>query len=173
MTDINITDEEFYTLIREECEALADLLIAKNKNYGNSILRSPNVFSTTTPLDKIADRLDDKLSRVMSGRENDPEDAKHDIAGYLVLDRVVRRLMGEDMDGVAATSEPKAVAKPVKKRKTKAKAEKPVPVATPLEEETKNQIEEHMTEVFSEPTDLDLDLSDSAEVTEDEMLNLL
>ncbi len=93
MTDINITDEQFYDLIREECAAIADILITKNKQYGNSILRSPNVFSKTTPLDKIADRLDDKLSRVMSGREDDPEDAKLDIAGYLILERAVHAAM--------------------------------------------------------------------------------
>lgn len=93
MTDITITDEQFYDLIRAECAAIAELLISKNKAYGNSILRSPNVFSKTTPLDKIADRLDDKLSRVMSGQEDDPEDAKLDIAGYLILERAVRAAM--------------------------------------------------------------------------------
>lgn len=138
MTDINITDEQFYESIREECKALGEMLITKNRMYGNAILRSPNVFSKTTPLDKVNDRLDDKLSRVMSGQEDDTEDAKLDIAGYLVLERVIRTVMGNAGREVVQKDEPvEAKPEPKKRAARKKKVEAPVeePMPEPLAEE--------------------------------------
>ncbi len=40
-----MSPEEFETAVREECGALADLLIAKNRAYGDAALNPVRVFS--------------------------------------------------------------------------------------------------------------------------------
>jgi hypothetical protein len=78
-------------LIAEECNALRDMLIAKNKAYGNSALEPVRVFSKADPEEQIRVRLDDKLSRLMRG-EAAGEDVEQDLMGYLVLLRIARKL---------------------------------------------------------------------------------
>lgn len=122
----DITTEIFHEAIEKACSEMSDLLIEKNTQYGNAILRSPNVFSNTTPLQKIADRLDDKLSRVMSGQEDDPEDAKTDIIGYLLLEKAIRALT-EQEEAPKASAAKATPAKKAKKAPTKkAKAQEAV-----------------------------------------------
>lgn len=78
-------------LIREECDALADMLIAKNRAYGNSALEPVRVFSKASTEEQIRVRLDDKLSRLMRG-DAAGEDVELDLLGYLILLRVYRRM---------------------------------------------------------------------------------
>ena len=77
--------------IWDECEALAEMLMAKNKAYGNSALEPLRIFSKANPEEQLRVRLDDKLSRLMRG-EAAGEDVEQDLMGYLVLLRVQRRL---------------------------------------------------------------------------------
>lgn len=70
--------------IRATCEALADMLVEKNRKYGNSVLEPLRVFSTADPLEQLRVRIDDKLSRLRSGVKDD-EDTIADLTGYLVL----------------------------------------------------------------------------------------
>lgn len=181
MTDINITDEEFYAAIREECVALGEMLVTKNRMYGNAIMRSPNVFSKTTPLDKVNDRLDDKLSRVMSGQEDDMEDAKIDIAGYLILERVIRAAMSNAGREVvqkapAATAVEVPAAAPAetkpgpKKRAPRKKKANPI-VEAPAEEVTTTlNLPEETVETL-EP--VKTEESDLLEVSAEELLGAL
>lgn len=81
--------------IVSECRALADLLIRKNRAYGDSAADPLRVFSRADPLAAIHVRMDDKLSRIARGRDHDAtdeslEDTKLDLAGYLILERVLR-----------------------------------------------------------------------------------
>jgi len=73
--------------IIEECEAIKDLLIAKNKAYGNSAFNPIRVFSRASTIEQLAVRIDDKLSRIARGKDTDivPEDTVKDLIGYLVL----------------------------------------------------------------------------------------
>ncbi len=78
-------------LIAEECNALRDMLIEKNRAYGNSALDPVRMFSKAPIDEQIRVRLDDKLSRLARG-EAAGEDVEQDLLGYLVLLRVSRRL---------------------------------------------------------------------------------
>lgn len=76
--------------IRAECDALRDMLLAKNEAYGNSALEPLRVFSQASAEEQILVRIDDKLSRVARGSAAG-EDAILDLLGYLVLLRIARK----------------------------------------------------------------------------------
>lgn len=77
--------DDFAAKVRAITDGLAELLIAKNRAYGNSALDPVRVFSTATPREQILVRLDDKLSRIERGNEYADEDTITDLMGYLVL----------------------------------------------------------------------------------------
>ena len=66
---------------------LGDLLVEKNKAYGNSALEPKRVFSKASNIEGIKVRIDDKLSRIANkGYDGDgKEDTLIDLIGYLVL----------------------------------------------------------------------------------------
>lgn len=74
---------------------IRDLLIAKNKAYGDSALSPVRVFSKADPLEQIAVRIDDKLSRLMRGSAQATaiasEDTVQDLLGYLLLYKIAKR----------------------------------------------------------------------------------
>jgi len=72
------------------CTGLANMLIAKNKAYGDSALKPLRVFSKADAVEQIKVRMDDKLSRIMRG-EAAGEDALFDLVGYWVLLQVAER----------------------------------------------------------------------------------
>jgi hypothetical protein len=76
--------------VRAVCTETAELLIAKNKAYGNSALDPVRVFSKASTEEQILVRLDDKLSRLARGQAAG-EDVFGDIRGYLVLLEIARR----------------------------------------------------------------------------------
>ncbi len=71
-------------------DSIREMLIDKNRKYGNSALEPIRVFSKAEPLEQIAVRMDDKLSRIKSVQGDDLEDAKLDLIGYLVLERIAK-----------------------------------------------------------------------------------
>lgn len=85
---------KLHELIEQECREIADLLVAKNKAYGNSFAEPINVFSKASSEEQINVRIDDKLNRIAKGKETDavPEDTEKDLIGYLILKRVLRKL---------------------------------------------------------------------------------
>ena len=87
-------------LIVEECDRIKEMLLRKNRDYGNSALEPVRIFSSASPLEQINVRIDDKLSRIKSGGEkNFKEDTEMDLIGYLVLKQVARRLADEKGEG--------------------------------------------------------------------------
>ena len=67
-------------------DEIRDLLIAKNRKYGNSALEPLGVFSQLSAKDGLLVRIDDKLKRIKNGSlERDDEDVINDLIGYLVL----------------------------------------------------------------------------------------
>lgn len=78
-------------LIAEECDALRDMLLEKNKAYGSSFSNPLRIFSKADVEEMINVRLDDKLSRLARGKAAG-EDVELDLMGYLVLKRVLRRM---------------------------------------------------------------------------------
>jgi hypothetical protein len=77
--------------ILRECLKVADMLLVKNRKYGDVALDPVRVFSRASPLEQIKVRLDDKLSRLKSGQSDEDEDVEQDILGYLILLRIARQ----------------------------------------------------------------------------------
>ena len=82
--------------IRKVCDDIAELLITKNRKYGNSALQPSRIFSKASPIEQINVRIDDKLSRIKNQQEDEDEDVEKDLVGYIVLKMVYKRLLKEE-----------------------------------------------------------------------------
>ncbi|MFA6926950.1 MAG: hypothetical protein WCQ69_08140 [Bacteroidales bacterium] len=76
--------------ITHVCNELEQVLLEKNKAYGNSVANPVRIFSKADPIEQINVRLDDKLSRLMRGHEYPGDDTEFDLMGYLVLKRAIK-----------------------------------------------------------------------------------
>ena len=82
-----MTMSESETKISGVCDDIKELLIHKNRKYGNSALKPCRVFSKASAVEQLLVRIDDKLNRIMQGAGllADDEDVVNDLIGYLVL----------------------------------------------------------------------------------------
>ena len=73
--------------IRKTMKEVLDLLIAKNKQYGDSALNPTGIFAKGSAEDLIRIRIDDKFNRLLQGDDSieSDEDVILDLIGYLVL----------------------------------------------------------------------------------------
>lgn len=78
--------------IARQCAAIKDMLLEKNRKYGNSALEPKRIFSRASPLEQINVRIDDKLSRLMCAQSDEDEDVDLDLIGYLILRRVAKEM---------------------------------------------------------------------------------
>ena len=77
--------------IKWTCNEIRDLLLEKNKAYGDSAISPENIFSKLDNAQAICARIDDKLSRIKnSGLDDATEDTLDDLIGYLILLKVAR-----------------------------------------------------------------------------------
>ena len=76
--------------IVDKCAELAELLVEKNRKYGNSALDPIRVFAKSDTLEQIRVRMDDKINRIKNGQADEDEDVYKDLAGYLILYMVAR-----------------------------------------------------------------------------------
>lgn len=69
------------------CDDIKELLLYKNKKYGNSALEPVRIFSKSNNVEQILVRIDDKLNRIQQGAGllDEDEDVIVDLIGYLVL----------------------------------------------------------------------------------------
>ena len=69
------------------CDDIKELLIHKNRKYGNSALQPNRIFSKCSATEQLLVRIDDKLNRIMKGAGllATDEDVVNDLIGYLVL----------------------------------------------------------------------------------------
>jgi hypothetical protein len=77
--------------ITEVCEQLKELLIGKNRSYGNSALDPVRIFSKSGNSEQLLVRIDDKLSRFARGNDYPGDNDIDDLIGYLVLLKVAKR----------------------------------------------------------------------------------
>jgi len=75
------TEDQIDRVVNE----IRDMLIAKNRAYGDSAIDPVRVFSKADAVEQIYVRIDDKLSRVKRGHEYPGDDTISDLIGYLVL----------------------------------------------------------------------------------------
>lgn len=91
-----MTEKEFEQKVRSVCNEIADMLVEKNKSYGNSALEPIHCFYKGTSAESIKVRIDDKLSRIMRGNEYGTDDTVKDLIGYLILLRVIKKINQEN-----------------------------------------------------------------------------
>jgi hypothetical protein len=83
------------------CDSIKNLLLDKNKKYGDSALNPNRIFSKASSVEQIFVRIDDKLSRISKGAglvAND-EDVINDLIGYLVLLKIALKQQEDKWDG--------------------------------------------------------------------------
>ena len=93
---------EFSTQVSDVLIEIKELLISKNKKYGNSALEPLGVFSQLSAKQGLLIRIDDKLKRIKNGSlERDDEDVINDLIGYLVLLKIHsnREQSFDELDG--------------------------------------------------------------------------
>ena len=86
-----MTFEEQVTAILDD---IHEMLLEKNKAYGNSALNPVRIFSKASASEQLRVRIDDKLSRLARG-SNAGEDVVRDLIGYLVLLRIAEPKRGK------------------------------------------------------------------------------
>jgi hypothetical protein len=77
--------------ILDECNRIANLLIEKNRAYGNSALEPARIFSSSNNVEQLNVRIDDKLSRRMLGGEYKGDNDLDDLIGYLLLLSIAKK----------------------------------------------------------------------------------
>tara|TARA_Y100000401_G_scaffold115620_1_gene119665 strand:- start:944 stop:1231 length:288 start_codon:yes stop_codon:yes gene_type:complete len=70
--------------IRKKCDQIRDLLIEKNKSYGNSVFNKGVLFEVD-PMYAIQARINDKLNRIKNKETYMSENDLMDLTGYLIL----------------------------------------------------------------------------------------
>jgi len=79
-------DDGFGSRVSHVLSEVYELLLEKNRKYGDSALNPIRVFSKADPTEQLRVRIDDKLKRQANG--DTTEDLVLDLLGYLVLLRI-------------------------------------------------------------------------------------
>tara|TARA_Y100000015_G_scaffold37035_1_gene38684 strand:- start:602 stop:949 length:348 start_codon:yes stop_codon:yes gene_type:complete len=91
--------------IRKKCDEIRDLLIEKNKSYGNSVFDKGVLFNVD-PMYAIQARINDKLNRIKSKETYMSENDLMDLTGYLVLLQVYMDEVDKRMNKTIKSTEP-------------------------------------------------------------------
>ena len=83
--------QDFRNNIIDILDNIENMLIEKNKSYGNAALNPLRVFSKASPIEQLKVRIDDKLSRIAKGNEFIGDDTINDLIGYLVLYKIATK----------------------------------------------------------------------------------
>lgn len=76
---------KFEDKVTSYLDNIKDLLISKNRKYGNSALEPVRIFSKSDQSEQLLVRIDDKLSRIKNSSLDEDEDVVKDLIGYLIL----------------------------------------------------------------------------------------
>jgi hypothetical protein len=77
-------------LIIQECDAIKELLLQKNKRYGDSATKRGVVYDLD-PVIAIQARINDKISR-LKNQHGEDEDVELDLMGYFILLRIAKKM---------------------------------------------------------------------------------
>lgn len=80
---------QFEVELDKVLQELKEVLVQKNKAYGDAALNPVRIFSKADAVEQIKVRLDDKISRLARGKEAG-EDVYLDLMGYLILLRIAQ-----------------------------------------------------------------------------------
>jgi hypothetical protein len=74
-------------------DEVKNLLLSKNKAYGNSVFEPLGIFNKATAQEAVCARIDDKLARIKNrGLDDKTEDTLDDLIGYFILLKIIRKL---------------------------------------------------------------------------------
>lgn len=76
--------------ILDECNRLSNMLIEKNRAYGNSALDPVRIFSQADNAEQLKVRIDDKLNRVKNNKGFAGDNDIDDLIGYLILYKIAK-----------------------------------------------------------------------------------
>ena len=82
---------DFETKLTDVLSNIKQMLLDKNRRYGNSALEPVRIFSKSSPLEQLKVRMDDKLSRLRSAQTDDDEDVVNDLIGYLLIYKIAKQ----------------------------------------------------------------------------------
>lgn len=88
--ELAAAQERFAQDLRVVLSNVEQMLLAKNRKYGDAALAPLRILSKSSPSEQIRIRMDDKLSRLMSGQNDEDEDVMKDLLGYLLLDQIAK-----------------------------------------------------------------------------------
>lgn len=75
--------------ISKVCDDVKEMLIEKNRKYGDSALNPIRIFAKSDTVEQIKVRIDDKLNRFKNMQQkDDTEDVINNLIGYLILLKV-------------------------------------------------------------------------------------
>ncbi len=75
--------------IKQKCDEIRDLLLEKNRSYGNAVFNKGVLFDVE-PMYAIQARINDKLNRIKNKNNYLSENDLLDITGYFILLQVLR-----------------------------------------------------------------------------------
>jgi len=81
---------EFHNDLQTVILEIRNMLLDKNRKYGDSALNPARLFSKQNAIEQIKVRLDDKLSRIKNQQEDEDEDPELDLIGYLSILRIAK-----------------------------------------------------------------------------------
>jgi hypothetical protein len=70
------------------CDNIKEMLLEKNRKYGDSALNPIRIFSKADTTEQLKVRIDDKLNRLKNLQDDETEDVINDLIGYLILLKV-------------------------------------------------------------------------------------
>lgn len=89
--DQSLTEQEsFVADVISVTTEIAELLVEKNRKYGNSALAPSRIFSKASVVEQLKVRIDDKLTRLKNQQDDEDEDVVKDLLGYLVILRIAQ-----------------------------------------------------------------------------------
>jgi hypothetical protein len=92
--NLSDTQEQIVTV----CDDIKQLLLDKNRKYGDSAINPVRIFSKTDATEQLKVRIDDKLNRLKNLQEDETEDTITDLIGYLILLKIKMRKKPEKFD---------------------------------------------------------------------------
>lgn len=80
--------DPFAVKVHHILSGIENMLIEKNRKYGNAALEPVRIFSKVDSLEQIRVRIDDKINRIRNRQNDEDEDVINDLIGYLVLYKI-------------------------------------------------------------------------------------
>lgn len=91
----DVRDLNTASKIIDQCDEIKQILLDKNRAYGDSALQPLRLFSKGVAREQLSVRIDDKLSRIQRGNEYPGDDTILDLIGYLILYRIAAQQEGK------------------------------------------------------------------------------